>query len=176
MAIRDTIHQFKTFQLMQTAPISLSSAAIAIAQSKVGVTEVPKGSNSGPDVNEFLKAVGLGPGYAWCMAFVYWSVMKACQELVVPMPLARTGGVMDQWNLTHARKVPNRASNIKPGDIFIMEFAHGTGHTGFVENVGDGVIHTIEGNTNEDGSREGYEVARRVRTISSIHGFIQLSS
>jgi len=161
---------------MDTALVSIAAKTLEIAQSNVGVQEHPKGSNSGPEVNEFLRSVGLGPGFAWCMAFVYFCTNKACQELNLPVPLVQTGGVMDQWNLTHCRKLPNRASGVKPGDIFIMEFAHGTGHTGFVESISDGMIHTIEGNTNEDGSREGYEVARRERAISSIHGFIQLPS
>jgi len=35
-------------------------------------------------------------------------------------------------------------------------------------------IHTIEGNTNDTGSREGYEVCRRVRDISKCKGFIRI--
>lgn len=154
--------------------ISLSSRVLQIAATQVGVQEHPKGSNSGPEVDEYLRSVALRPGSPWCMAFVYWCARKACQELVISIPLAQTGGVMIQWQKAQLRKVPNRASGVKPGDIFIMQFAHGTGHTGFVESIGNGLIHTIEGNTNDDGSREGYEVARRVRPISSIFGFIQL--
>ena len=161
---------------MDTNPtiVSISALSLQTAATQVGVQEVPKGSNGGPEVNQYLKSVGLGAGYAWCMAFVYWSVNKAVLQLGVPHPLVKTAGVMTQWDMTHARKLSNRDSGVKPGDIFVMKFAHGTGHTGFVESIGNGVIHTIEGNTNEDGSREGYEVARRTRSISSIFGFIQL--
>jgi hypothetical protein len=49
------------------------------------------------------------------------------------------------------------------------------GHTGIVESVEGDYVHTIEGNTNEDGSREGYEVARRKSLIKSIHGFLRYS-
>lgn len=153
---------------------TIADLSLQIAATQVGVQEVPKGSNGGPEVNQYLKSVGLGPGYAWCMAFVYWTVNKAVLQLNLPHPLIKTAGVMTQWDQTHARKLANRASGVKPGDIFIMKFPHGTGHTGFVESIDNGMIHTIEGNTNEDGSREGYEVARRSRPISSIFGFIQL--
>lgn len=53
-----------------------------------------------------------------------------------------------------------------------MDFCKGTGHTGFVERVDGSNIHTIEGNTNDEGSREGYEVARRVRQLKSFKGFL----
>jgi hypothetical protein len=56
-----------------------------------------------------------------------------------------------------------------------VALSHGTGHTGFVEKISNGIVYTIEGNTNEDGSREGYEVAKRERPLSSFYGFIQLS-
>jgi len=82
---------------------------------------------------------------------------------------------MFQWQATTCRKIPARSNSVKPGDIFIMQFKHGTGHTGFVVKVENGIVHTIEGNTNDDGSREGYEVAQRKRTIGEIFGIIQLS-
>jgi len=154
--------------------MTLSERALQIALANDQVCEKPKNSNSGPEVNIFLKSVGLKPGYPWCMAFVYYCVGKAAAEMGLKNPLLKTGGVLRQWNETTLRKFPSRASAVKHGDIFIMQFGHGTGHTGFVEKVSGRLIYTIEGNTNDDGSREGYEVARRQRAISSIKGFIQL--
>ena len=87
---------------------------------------------------------------------------------------------MHQWNEQQpTRKVALSAALkdptiIKPGAIFIMDFGKGVGHTGLVVKVNkDGTVDTIEGNTNDEGSREGYEVCRRVRKLSSIKGFIQ---
>lgn len=154
--------------------MTLSEFSLSIALSQDGVSEVPKGSNAGPEVSEYLRSVGLNAGFAWCMAFVYWCVNKASGEMLIPNPLVKTAGVMRQWNETTLRKIPKQGA-IKPGDIFILRFAHGTGHTGFVEKVEGGIVHTIEGNTNDDGSREGYEVARRERALSSFYGFIQLT-
>ena len=153
----------------------LAAESLCIAITQNGIEEVPRGSNGGKDVEAYLRSVGLAKGYAWCMAFVYWCVNKASMELGNKNPLVRTGGVLVQWNSCTLRKLPKTSSAIKPGDIFVMEFGGGTGHTGFVEKVEGSLIHTIEGNTNEDGSREGYEVARRVRPLSSFKGFIQLN-
>ncbi len=58
--------------------------------------------------------------------------------------------------------------------IFVLDFGGGAGHTGFVEGVQGGRLVTLEGNTNDDGSREGVGVFRRTgRKIVSINrGFI----
>lgn len=137
-----------------------------IAKTQIGAQEVPKGSNAGKPVEDYLAVVGLPGGYSWCMAFVQWCFKNAG----VKMPIV-SAGVLSVWNATTKYHV----TNPQPGDIFIMEFAHGLGHTGIVESVDGDNIHTIEGNTNEDGSREGYEVARRIRKKESILGFIRIS-
>lgn len=161
---------------MESVKQSLAAVALEVALTQVGVSEQPKNSNTGPEVNMYLKAVGLKPGFAWCMAFVYWCVNEAAAKLAVGNPLVKTAGVLKQWNETNLRKLSPVADlkAIKPGDVFIMEFKHGNGHTGFVVNVKGSNVYTIEGNTNDDGSREGYEVALRVRNIKDFKGFIQL--
>lgn len=151
----------------------LAKTALKIAQSQNGVKEVPRGSNAGPEVEIYLKSVGLGKGYAWCMALVFWSVSQAAKKLQQGNPLVKTAGVLRQWNEIAAKyKVK---SGPQPGDIFIMDFGKGAGHTGFVVDVlPDGMIKTFEGNTNDDGSREGYKACHRKRSISSIKGFIRI--
>lgn len=150
---------------------SISKVALQIAQSQLGIKEIPLGSNAGPDVEKYLKRVGLGKGYPWCMAFAYWCVDEAAKKLVVPNPLLKTGGVIAQLNAQKAKvvKVP------QAGDLFIIEFSGGNGHIGFVLEVKGDRILTIEGNSNDDGSREGYEVCHKPngRLISSIHAFIR---
>jgi len=144
-----------------------ATAALKIATSQIGVTEIPKGSNKGPEVEIYLKSVGLGGGYSWCMAFVYYCVVQT----KLSNPLKRTGGVLAQWNA----KPELRQTTPQAGDIFIMDFGDGKGHTGFVEKVlPGGIIQTIEGNTNSDGSREGYAVCRRTRKISACKGFLRI--
>lgn len=75
------------------------------------------------------------------------------------------------WNHTAKEK---KHSAPEAGDIFIIGYDKGLGHAGFVERVDGEIIHTIEGNTNDTGSREGYEVCRRERKIAKCKGFIRL--
>lgn len=148
----------------------ITSKTLAVAISQIGVREAT-GHNDGPQVETYLKSIGLGKGYSWCMAFVYWCTLQAANALNRRTPLVKTGGVLNQWETTlcHRTQIPTA------GCIFIIDEGKGLGHTGFVESVAGDLIHTIEGNTNNDGSREGIGVFRRVRTIKSIKGFIELA-
>jgi len=166
---------------------TLSMAALRAAESQIGQCENPKGSNSGPMVNEYLHAVGLKPGYAWCQAFVYWSYETAAGKLNLVNPVLKTGSVHDCWNhsspnstvskLLHA-DVTQRPDLVKPGDQFILFFGGNAGHTGIVEKVEGAIFHTIEGNSNNNGGREGYEVVRHQRSITdkALAGFLRYSS
>lgn len=160
----------------------LVEKVLVVAQSQVGVRETPGKANRGPEVDAYIKSVGLNPagGYAWCQAFIYWCFQQAANMLNVPNPLLKTAGVLAHWNNTKARKIGVKQalaqpSLIEPGMIFVMDFGKGTGHIGFVERVDGATIHTIEGNTNDGGSREGIAVMRRQRTIASMKGFIDYS-
>jgi ethanolamine utilization microcompartment shell protein EutS len=153
---------------------SLAHEALFVAQTQIHVFELPH--NRGPAVARYLKSVGLGEGYPWCAAFVYWCVDVAARRLNLPNPLVKTAGVLEQWNHTTLRKLPPRATNIEPGDLFVMDFGAGRGHMGFVEQFSGTLLTTIEGNSNEGGSREGVEVVRRQRALSEINkGFIKLN-
>ena len=140
------------------------------ANSKLGVRENPLGSNRGRDVELFLKSIGLGGGYAWCMAFVYWAVDETAKKMGITNPLFKTGGVLMQWN----QRPKLRVATPQAGDIFIMDFGGGKGHAGFVESVSNDYINTIEGNTNDEGSREGFEVCYRTRKPSLIKEYIRI--
>ena len=163
-------------------PVGLSARALAIASGEVGTMEKPLGSNDGPEVRAYLKSVGLQGRYAWCAAFVYYCVNEAATLHGAANPLPRTGGVLKMWNdagkagLTRvlAADAYNDPSLVRPGAVFIMDYGKGMGHTGFVEAVSAGKLVTIEGNTNEGGSRNGVGVFRRTgRRMKSVNkGFI----
>jgi len=148
----------------------INQKALEIAATQIGVEEAPGHNNSGVKVNEYLKSVGLGPGYSWCMAVVYWCFKEAAKALAVINPLVKTGGVLRQWNES---KLKYGHASPMPGDVFIMDYGKGLGHCGFVESVEGEWLHTIEGNTNDEGSREGYEMCRRKRHVSKIKGFLR---
>ncbi len=153
---------------------------LSIAAGEIGVMEDPPHSNSGPEVDQYLARVGLEGGYAWCAAFVYWCFDEACKKLNRKNPVYKTAGVLNLWNNSTAKKILSadayaKPSLINPGQIFIMSYGGGLGHTGIVEKVSGGFLTTIEGNTNDGGSREGIGVFRRTgRKIKDINkGFLQ---
>lgn len=173
---------------------------ISVAKSQLGLAEIPKGSNWGKHVQKYLNAVGIDFPSAWCMSFVYWVVNEACKALQIANPLVRTGGVLDMWVRVDKRfKIVWRPvspssgikdwhrwdvatqsyvrTQIQPGDIAILNFGEGKGHTYFVEKVAGDRAFTLEGNSNDEGSREGYEVCRKPngRSINGAKGYIRLS-
>jgi len=169
-----------------TASAGLLAKALAVAVSQIGVVEQPPFSNRGPEVDLYLRTVGLNPvgqHYSWCMAFVYWCFNEAAKSLGIKNPLVKTAGCLNGWNGATCPKIKmadavNNPALVKPGFIFIIDHGHGNGHTGIVESVNGGIINTIEGNTNSDGSANGYGVLRlTTRKIAKItKGFLDYST
>lgn len=166
----------------------LLKGVLEFAATQVGIRETSP--NRGPEVDQYVRSVGLDPAgrFPWCVAFVYFCFEKASKKLGRINPMVKTAGVLDHWNRAESKRASRitlaRAKNnpalIKPGHIFVIDTgtAGGAGHTGLVERVIGGKLVTIEGNTNEGGSREGIGVFRREqRTIASINkGFIDYGS
>jgi hypothetical protein len=168
-----------------TTSSALLTQTLGQADKEVGVREEPLGSNRGPRVDQYLRSVGLDPtkgSFAWCAAFVYFCFDQACIGLSIKNPVVRTAGVLEHWNEAGTRGIHRLSADecrdepslVQPGMIFIITTGGGHGHTGLVEGVRGIALTTVEGNTNEDGSREGIGVFRRAtRRISDMNrGFI----
>jgi hypothetical protein len=128
-----------------------------VAKQEIGVSEQPKGSNRGGKVEEYLDVTGLGGGYPWCAAFVAWCGVKAFGK---EWPLPHTADC--DGLLAFARKHGILHDKPQAGDVFLcLASKNDATHTGIVVAPnGDGTtVSTIEGNSNSDGSREGFEVA-----------------
>ena len=168
----------------------LLAAVLAFAASQLGVMEKPPGSNRGPEVDRYLRSVGLDPtrgSYPWCAAFVYYCFKQAAARLGCRNPAIRTASVLDHWSragqagitrVTAAAAHLNE-SLVKPGLVFLIDTGDpgGAGHAGLVSGVAAGKLVTIEGNTNDGGSREGVGVFRRDgRRIRDVNlGFVDYS-
>jgi lysozyme family protein len=173
-------------QIVLSPTTDLAADAVSVAQSQIGVLEQPLGSNRGPEVEQYQAAVGIGKGEPWCAAFAYWCFQQAAISLKRVNPVIKTGSVVEHWDLARKNGIPvvmtpsarQNPELLKPGMLFIMATGGGTGHTGIVEKIVGGRIVTIEGNTNDNGSREGIGVFRRTtRNIASINrGFIDYSN
>ena len=147
------------------------------------VKEEPKGSNRGQMVSAYLASTGLGGGYPWCMAFVYYVFNELSKQLGQTNPLPKTAGCMSHWDkapadvkitIAQAKQDPNL---VRPGQIFIMSRpGKGLGHTGIVLSVDPQkrTFTSIEGNTNDQQSGEGDRVGVNVRKLDSatLKGFL----
>lgn len=148
---------------------------IEIARTQIGVVESAGYNNTGKEVNEYLKLGSCGTmkngGAPWCAGFVDWLVNKACEfynlKYPFPCPFLYTP---DQVNWGKKKKITiinPKASEIDAGDFFFIYSAsrNNARHVGIVEKVKSSTIVTIEGNTNNNGSAEGFGVFRRERTL-----------
>jgi hypothetical protein len=162
----------------------------AQAEEAVPVMEVRPPFNRGPRVDEYQLRTGLrlrpgADGFAWCACFVYFCFDEAARKLGRRNPVIKTAGCLDHWNRAReagiaqvsGTRATNKPALVQPGMVFIMDFGGGKGHTGIVEAVHGGFITTIEGNSNNQGSRDGVGVFRLTRKINSINkGFIDYGS
>src|SRR5262245_55509641 len=78
-------------------------AVLATAATQVGVLEIPKDSNSGPQVDEYLKRAGVSLALPmkqkpWCCAFVFWCFDETAIAQGRPNPMMKTAGCLDHWN------------------------------------------------------------------------------
>lgn len=144
-----------------------ATRALAWAASQVGVRET--GRNKGEMVEAYQEQAGLGKGggYPWCAAFVYWAYIKAGTP---PNRLPNFGAAAAVRNWRDwAAKNDRLTDKPQRGDLFYWVGANGQGHIGFVTEVSIlGFVKTIEGNTNDGGSRDGDGVYRRTRLFASI--------
>ncbi|MES2773377.1 MAG: CHAP domain-containing protein [Bacteroidota bacterium] len=143
---------------------SLGVRAMEKALTQIGVRE--EGPNAGTMVKQYLASVNLSTGFPWCAAFVYWCFKQGLPATMVP----RTAGVQDMYNRSPASC---KVTIPRPGDVFIMFFSGGRGHTGFVTRVEGSFVHTIEGNSSPAGSTEGDGVYQHKRPVSSMKGFLR---
>lgn len=126
------------------------------------------GQNRGVWVQKFLAAVGLGPGYAYCASFVFWCLKTAGYKGDLPkLPAA-----VRNW-AAWAQKTGRIVDKPERGDLFYWLNEDGTGHIGFVVKNRGMMVDTLEGNTNEAGSREGDGVYRKSRGTAKLR-FIRL--
>lgn len=168
-----------TIVVTEDAGNALLTEALKIAVSQIGVMEDPPGSNKGQKVEEYQASAGIPAGTFWCAAFLYWCFQKASENLSRKNPVLRTGHCMTHWNNTKGKKIAaadavNKPSLVKPGHLFIINTGGTHGHTGIIEKVEGGFIHTIEGNTDPTGGRNGIGVFKNTRKLAKINrGFIE---
>jgi hypothetical protein len=146
----------------------LASKTIEEAWANLGTEEIPRGSNWGKYVKAYLKSVGINYPASWCAAFVYYRISTAAKELGITTKFIKTAScqAMYQW----AKKNNHILDAPEDGCVFLQwhQELHRYAHTGFVKSYSKTTnkFVSIEGNSNSDGSREGYCVASNKRTVT----------
>lgn len=152
----------------------LAAKALELARAALGVTEHPAGSNRGPDVDAYLRTVGLNPergAYPWCAAFVSTMVQRAAADLGVEyrFHVSASCRALASLNLLREHAGPEL------GDVFVHLNIDGTGHCGFVESIAEGgALETIEGNSDAHGSRTGGSVVAGFRRAGYVTHYLRL--
>lgn len=157
----------------------------AIAIPYLGATEAAGNRmGSDPRMREIFENDGhteglaTSDGYPWCAAFVSLCVQKlltANSQLydVTPPREASVNHFLTSWAVQeHCLIFRPTSTVIAPaaGDLVVYTFSH----IGIVERAHGSGIETIEGNTNEEGSREGTAVLRKTRSKTLVRRFIRL--
>ena len=154
----------------------LQTVMLKIASDEVGIRE-EGGENHGPRILQYMRATWMPDesnkaGYPWCAAFVCWVVTEAVRALQLPKKdYVYQGADAYGWEKFARKKgwhVLTRDEQALPGDLVIFEFSH----IGIVvQDLGPNhYFHTIEGNTNGDGEREGDGVYKKERERVSARG------
>jgi hypothetical protein len=120
-----------------------NSNVLAAAETQVGASEQPPGSNDGPQIATYRTAVaGAQPGEPWCAYFASWSAAQAGTPLGFNGEGLGSVAQITSWAQQTGRYLP-AGSVPQPGDLILF----GDEHVGVVQSVNsDGSINTVEGN------------------------------
>lgn len=159
-----------------------------IAEGLIGVQEIPEnqGFESNQRVEEFLKTQGVfgsiqslyelmgwRPGESWCAytAELVWKIAYSKVDTTILKDLDKlfSAGAVQTYNnfLNSEFKVQDKP---EIGAVVLMQNykkgkADWTGHAGIVVDFGEDWFTAVEGNTNDEGKREGYEICKRTRKL-----------
>lgn len=127
------------------------------------------GQNRGPWVRLYMEG-HQGEEWPWCAGFVSFLMTQAAETLDVDMPIEGSiscDALAIQANAA-ARLIrapgDGSAPAVGAGSLFLVRRTNRDWtHVGIATALHDGFFETVEGNTNDDGHREGFEVCARRR-------------
>lgn len=138
---------------------------------------IKRESNSGPWVRAYMDG-NEGSDWLWCMGFVQTILDCACSQIgqrftdIIKRSFSCdtvATAAKIKGNFVSYNSVRTGAYLVQPGDIFLLQSKNNSidwTHTGIIIKTTDSeVFETIEGNTNADGSENGYAVLRRTRNF-----------
>lgn len=142
-------------------------------------------NNDHPDIDKFLKYLGLPKGLSWCAAYSLYCFKESSDELRVKQPFPKYGRVAMlrqacinnplKYRYITADEVRFGSVQLRPGDLplwasGVIRAGDFNGHTGLVvQQLSPRTFHSIEGNTMpsaKGNQREGGGVYERNREIA----------
>lgn len=166
--------------------LRLAPLAVLIADDYLEKGVVETTPNWSPDIKEFLEDAGIHHPAPWCAAFVWHCILEACSRQDVANPMADIQ--LPAWVPSYRRWGERNSALVSAGgagigDLFLLYYPSKEryGHIGFVRRppftnrAGTLVFDTIEGNTNESGSREGIKVMEKQRVVGDKTLFLNWS-
>jgi hypothetical protein len=140
---------------------------VAAAETQIGQSEQPPGSNESPAIAEYRSATaGAVPGAPWCAYFASWAARQAGDPIGAGG--SGLGSVSDVWSWAQStgRAIPNGPGVVpQPGDLMVF----GGEHVGIVRGVlPNGQIATIEGNYEN-------KVAANIRSPGEATGYVDMN-
>lgn len=178
---RATFEQLVARARRALAPIAPKAGttlgALTVAYARQHLAEHPRevgGANRGPWVRLYMDG-NEGDEWLWCAGFATYVLRQAAETLGQPLPVARTfscdelaGSARKKQCFCAGNKKGTAPMPITPGSLFLSRHAPDDwNHVGIVADAGPDVIVTIEGNTNDSGDREGFEVCERLRNYKN---------
>ena len=144
------------------------------------------GANCGPWVRAYMDG-NQGEPWAWCAGFVTFVMKQAADIHGVAKPLKGSFScdllatqAKEEGRFISGHEISTTPAEWSEGNLgtccvfLVRRTSSDWTHTGFAFDYrADGTFASIEGNTNDEGNREGYEVCRRVRGRGSMD-FIRL--
>lgn len=136
---------------------------------EVDTREKPVGSNRQP----YAALAHHANGYAWCATFQVAGALATGVRL--PDGAATASCAVNEAAYKRAGRL---STTPRVGSVFFVYFPslQRSAHTGVVWKVAGDRIHTIEGNSNDAGAREGYEVCLRTRPAHRATGTVGVRS
>lgn len=136
---------------------------------QVGVQEKPRGSNRQP----YAAMAKHRDGLAWCATFLVAGARAT--GLRLPPGADTASCALNEAAFKRAGRLYTKP---QVGDWLFVYFPslQRVAHTGVVVAVDGAYVRTVEGNSNDVGAREGYEVCRRRRLIRRPIGGVGIRS
>ncbi len=157
--------------LTPISPDGKSLGELVVAYAKQHLNQHPRevgGQNRGPWVRLYMNS-NEGEQWAWCAGFTCFCLKQACESMKRTLPFKTTFSCDSLAAFAKDKRLFVDSNKAGPGSFFLVRRTDTDWtHTGIVLEVNNETIKTIEGNTNDEGSREGYEVCARTRGLKKM--------